>query len=145
MAEQNDINILYGKVNGLQNDVTAIKTQLPFLKEILERHTAADEKLASTLQEMQNTMVAMNERMETQSKAVEDVKHELTAIAKHTDEKIENVEKQTNAKIKAVDDRVDQVEDKGKFDIMQFFRDNWPWVLTGLGMLFMYVSKYVKF
>ena len=145
MAEQNDINILYGKVNNLTTDVASIKTELPYLKDILERNTATNERLTETLQEVQTSMVRMNEKMDNQSEAILTMRREFEEHSRHTDEKIDEVERKAYKKIQAVDDRVDEVEDKGKFDIHLFIKHNWGWIMTLIGMGMLYASTFVKF
>ena len=145
MAEVDDIGILYGKVNGLTTDVASIKTELPYLKDILERNTKANEKLADTLQEVQTSMIRMNEKMDNQSDAIVAMREEFEEASRHTNDKIDEVESRTSKKIKDVNNRVNEVEEKGKFDIHLFLKHNWGWIMTIIGIGMLYAAQFVKF
>lgn len=123
MAEDRDIDTLYSKINKLDSRMTEIEATRPFLKEMIERNVESNEKLASTLKEVQMSMVALNHEMKEQSEAISTIKQEFSSV-----------------KVK-----VDSIEEKGKFDIQLFIKSNWPWIMVLLGFGFYTVSKLVKF
>lgn len=123
MAEDRDIDTLYSKINKLDSRMTEIEATRPFLKEMIERNVESNEKLASTLKEVQMSMVALNHEMKEQSEAISTMKQEFSSV-----------------KVK-----VDSIEEKGKFDIQLFIKSNWPWIMVLLGFGFYTVSKLVKF
>lgn len=153
MAEEvKDINILYSKVGKLDTRIAKIESTRPFLEDMIERSIVSNEKLATTMQEMQITMVKLNEKMDDQAQAMEDqanaviaMREEFDKANKATNEKIENVKKETLQQIQEVDERVDEVEEKGKFDIWLFIKKYCPWVIVTLGLGMLYASQYVKF
>lgn len=145
MADEKDISTLYSKVNKLDARMTKIESTRPFLEEMIERNIASNEKLASTLQEVQISMVKMNEKMDEQSEALKTMKAEFEEANKKTNDKIEAVDKKATDSIAKVDARVEEVEEKGKFDIQLFFKSNWPWITVIIGAGLIYVSNFVKF
>ena len=123
MAEEKDIDTLYRKINKLDSRMTEIEATRPFLKEMIERNIKSNEKLASTLQEVQMSMVNLNHEMKEQSEAMISMKKEFSDV-------------------KA---KVESIEEKGKFDIHSFIKSNWPWIMILLGIGFYSISKFVKF
>lgn len=140
-----DIGTLYSKVNKLDSRLTKIESTRPFLEDMIERNIASNEKLANTLQEVQISMVKMNEKMDEQSAALKTMKQEFEQANAETNKKIEEVDKKAMEGIAQVGERVEEVEEKGKFDIYEFIKKNWPWILVLLGFGFMSISQYVKF
>lgn len=134
MAEDKDIDNLYSKVNKLDARMTEIEATRPFLKEMIERNVASNEKLADTLQEVQMSMVKLNDKMEEQSEALASMKQEFA-----------EANQKTNEELSKVNNRVKEIEEKGKFDIMLFIKSNWPWITVLFGMGIYVISKFVKF
>lgn len=145
MADEKDIDNLYSKVNKLSDRMKEIESTRPFLKEMIERNIASNEKLSDTLHEVQMSMVRMNEKMDEQSEALLSMRTEFEESNKKTNERIGAVERNASDKINAVNDRVEAVEEKGKFDIHLYIKNNWPWIICILGFGILYVSKYFKF
>lgn len=123
MTEEKDTDILYRKINKLDSRMTEIEATRPFLKEMIERNIESNEKLSSTLQEVQMSMVNLNHEMKEQSEAMISMKKEFSDV-------------------KA---KVESIEEKGKFDIHSFIKSNWPWIMFLLGIGFYSISKFVKF
>lgn len=134
MAEDKDIDNLYSKVNKLDARMTEIEATRSFLKEMIERNVASNEKLADTLQEVQMSMVKLNDKMEEQSEALASMKQEFA-----------EANQKTNEELSKVNNRVKEIEEKGKFDIMLFIKSNWPWITVLFGMGIYVISKFVKF
>lgn len=134
MAEDKDIDNLYSKVNKLDARMTEIEATRPFLKEMIERNVASNEKLADTLQEVQMSMVKLNDKMKEQSEALASMKQEFA-----------EANQKTNEELSKVNNRVKEIEEKGKFDIMLFIKSNWPWITVLFGMGIYVISKFVKF
>lgn len=134
MAEDKDIDNLYSKVNKLDARMTEIEATRPFLKEMIERNVASNEKLADTLQEVQMSMIKLNDKMEEQSEALASMKQEFA-----------EANQKTNEELSKVNNRVKEIEEKGKFDIMLFIKSNWPWITVLFGMGIYVISKFVKF
>lgn len=145
MADDKDIDTLYSKINNLDSRMTKIESTRPFLEDMIERNIASNEKLANTLQEVQISMVKMNEKMDEQSEAFRIMKEEFQEANIQTNRKIEEVDKKATEGIAKVGERVEEVEEKGKFDIHLFIKLNWPWILVLFGLGFLFISKYVKF
>lgn len=134
MAEEKDIEVIYSKINKLSNEVAEMKATRPFLLQMIERNIASNEKLAETLHQVQTTMVTLNEKIDTQSKALETLRDDFT----------EGYNK-NNRRFLELDGKIEMIEEKGKFDIQMYIKQNWPWILILIGLGINFVSRFVKF
>lgn len=129
-----DIGVIYSKLNKLDNRITELESTRPFLKEMIERNIASNEKLSQTLVEVQESMIKMNDKMDVQAELIETMRKEF-----------EEANMQTNERIEAVDQKVNEIDDRSKFDIMGFFKKNFPWIVVIIGLGIAYASTFVKF
>lgn len=144
MAEEKDIDVLYGKVNKLDVRVTKLESTRPYLEEMIERDIKSNEHLAETLQDVQVSMTKMNTKMDENAKALEEMREQFSEASKATAERIDKIDKDTTASIKAVSQKVDGIEDKTKFDILDYIKKNWPLILILLGIGGMAISSFIK-
>lgn len=134
MADEKDIEAIYSKINKLSNEVAEMKATRPFLLQMIERNIASNEKLAETLHQVQTTMVTLNEKIDTQSKALETLRDDFT----------EGYNK-NNKRFLELDGKIETIEEKGKFDIQMYIKQNWPWILILIGLGINFASQFVKF
>lgn len=134
MADEKDIEVIYSKINKLSNEVAEMKATRPFLLQMIERNIASNEKLAETLHQVQTTMVTLNEKIDTQSKALETLRDDFT----------EGYNK-NNKRFLELDGKIEMIEEKGKFDIQMYIKQNWPWILILIGLGINFASQFVKF
>lgn len=134
MAEEKDIEVIYSKINKLSNELAEMKATRPFLLQMIERNIASNEKLAETLHQVQTTMVTLNEKIDTQSKALETLREDFT----------EGYNK-NNKRFLELDGKIEMIEEKGKFDIQMYIKQNWPWILILIGLGINFVAQFVKF
>nr|DAG19217.1 MAG TPA: hypothetical protein [Caudoviricetes sp.] len=144
MAEEKDIDVLYGKVNKLDVRVTKLESTRPYLEEMIERDIKSNEHLAETLQDVQVSMTKMNTKMDENAKALEEMREQFSEASKATAERIDKIDKDTTASIKAVSQKVDGLEDKTKFDILDYIKKNWPLILILLGIGGVAISSFFK-
>lgn len=110
-----DIGILYHKVNDLSERVTELESTRPFMQEMIEREIKVSEKLDTTLDAVQLSMVQMNAKMDEQSKA------------------IELLQKNSVESNKKLNNRLDDLEERGQFDFLTYIKTNLPTIiLTGV-------------
>ena len=133
MAE-GDINTLYGKVAKLDQRVTKIEATQPFLTEILEKNVKTNERLAETLQEIRLSMVSMNDKIDAQATAIENMKHDFDEADKKTDERI-----------KSVVQKVETINLEGQFNIREFLKKNFIWLAITVGLGVAYFSTFISF
>lgn len=129
-----DIGKIYGRLDDHDHRITALESTRPFLQDLIARSVKSNEALAQTMQDVQLSMVKLNDKMDAQAEEIKAMKADS-----------ETANRSMNAKLTAVETKVSALEDAGKFDIRAWVKKNWPWlcVMTGLGM--MYASQYVKF
>lgn len=129
-----DIGKIYGRLDDHDHRITALESTRPFLQDLIARSVKSNEVLAQTMQDVQLSMVKLNDKMDAQAEEIKSMK---------TNSEMAN--RNMNAKLTAVETKVSALEDAGKFDIREWIKKNWPWlcVMAGLGM--MYASQYVKF
>lgn len=133
MAE-GDINTLFGKVAKLDQRVTKIEATQPFLTEILEKNVQTNERLAETLQEIRLSMVSMNDKIDAQATAIENMKHDFDEADKKTDERI-----------KSVVQKVETINLEGQFNIREFLKKNFIWLAITVGLGVAYLSTFISF
>ena len=133
MAE-GDINTLFGKVAKLDQRVTKIEATQPFLTEILEKNVKTNERLAETLQEIRVSMVSMNDKIDAQATAIENMKHDFDEADKKTDERI-----------KSVVQKVETINLEGQFNIREFLKKNFIWLAITVGLGVAYLSTFISF
>ncbi len=133
MAE-GDINALFGKVAKLDQRVTKIEATQPFLTEILEKNVQTNERLAETLQEIRLSMVSMNDKIDAQATAIENMKHDFDEADKKTDERI-----------KSVVQKVETINLEGQFNIREFLKKNFIWLAITVGLGVAYLSTFISF
>lgn len=133
MAE-GDINTLFGKVAKLDQRVTKIEATQPFLTEILEKNVETNERLAETLHEIRLSMVSMNDKIDAQATAIENMKHDFDEADKKTDERI-----------KSVVQKVETINLEGQFNIREFLKKNFIWLAITVGLGVAYLSTFISF
>ena len=133
MAE-GDINALFGEVAKLDQRVTKIEATQPFLTEILEKNVKTNERLAETLQEIRLSMVSMNDKIDAQATAIENMKHDFDEADKKTDERI-----------KSVVQKVEAINLEGQFNIREFLKKNFIWLAITVGLGVAYFSTFISF
>lgn len=132
--EDKELDSVYGRINKLDSRVTKLETSYPFLEDLIERSTKINEKLSETMQEVQISMSKMNQKMDAQAEALTSMK-----IAS------EEANKKMNEHISQVANKVEKIEDKGKFDIWQWLKTNFPWIVILVGLGIYSASQFVKF
>ena len=133
MSEQNDIDILYGKVQKLDTRVTKLESIHPFIEEMVQKNTAIEEKLTEAMNSVQISIIKMGEKIDRQSSTMESIKKDVIKADEKLTEKFQKVEK-----------RIDTIEEKGKFDILLYIKENWPLIIIILGLGIAYVRDYIK-
>ena len=133
MAE-GDINALFGEVAKLDQRVTKIEATQPFLTEILEKNVKTNERLAETLQEIRLSMVSMNDKIDAQATAIENMKHDFDEADRKTDERI-----------KSVVQKVETINLEGQFNIREFLKKNFIWLAITVGLGVAYLSTFSSF
>ncbi len=133
MAE-GDINTLFSKVAKLDQRVTKIEATQPFLTEILEKNVETNERLAETLHEIRLSMVTMNDKIDAQATAIENMKHDFDEADKKTDERI-----------KSVVQKVETINLEGQFNIREFLKKNFIWLAITVGLGVAYLSTFISF
>ena len=133
MAE-GDINALFGKVAKLDQRVTKIEATQPFLTEILEKNVKTNERLAETLHKIRLSMVSMNDKIDAQATAIENMKHDFDEADRKTDERI-----------KSVVQKVEAINLEGQFNIREFLKKNFIWLAITVGLGVAYLSTFISF
>ena len=133
MAE-GDINALFGEVAKLDQRVTKIEATQPFLTEILEKNVKTNERLAETLHEIRLSMVSMNDKIDAQATAIENMKHDFDEADKKTDERI-----------KSVVQKVETINLEGQFNIREFLKKNFIWLAITVVLGVAYLSTFIIF
>ena len=129
-----DIGKIYGRLDDHDHRITALESTRPFLQDLIARSVKSNEVLAQTMQDVQLSMVKLNDKMDAQAAEIQSMK---------TNSEMAN--RNMNDKLTAVETKVSALEDAGKFDIRAWSKKNWPWLCVMVGLGIMYASQYVKF
>lgn len=133
MDVEKDIDAIYKRLNNIDKRLVEIESTRPFLKEMVDRNVSICELLGETMQEVQYSMRALNEKMELQSTSIKEIREEFNILSNRTNDKIDKVS-----------NKIRLVEDKGKFDILQYIKNNWPLILVLIGLGGAYIAKFIK-
>lgn len=133
MDVEKDIDAIYKRLNNIDKRLVEIESTRPFLKEMVDRNVSICELLGETMQEVQYSMRTLNEKMELQSTSIKEIREEFNILSDRTNDKIDEVS-----------NKIQLVEDKGKFDILQYIKNNWPLILVLIGLGGAYIAKFIK-
>lgn len=133
MDVEKDIDAIYERLNNIDKRLVEIESTRPFLKEMVDRNVSVCELLGETMQEVQYSMRELNEKMELQSTSIKEIREEFNILSDRTNDKIDEVS-----------NKIQLVEDKGKFDILQYIKNNWPLILVLIGLGGAYIAKFIK-
>lgn len=134
MNYETEITKMKGNISSLQKDVMEIKATQPLLQKTLEKNIETQEKLSDTLHEVQLSLVSIVDQLNVQSRDINDIKKEMDENRTTIYSKISNVE-----------ERIDNVDEEGKFNIRNFIKQYFPWIIVIFGIGANLVAKYVKF
>lgn len=95
------------RVSQVENRLVKVETELPHLRESLDRNTKSNEKMVDVLDSLEKTMLQINYKTDTQENEIKENKQEISNVKQ----------------------KVEQLEEKGKFDISNWIKANWPWLL----------------
>lgn len=124
------MELLEERVHELEEKVTRLDTEYPFLKESLDRNTKSYQELNKTLVSFKDTMMTMNLQMATMNNNIQTQKNALDKVV---------------GDVEVLKSRVESVDEKGKFDIREFFKKYFPWIVVLIGFGVFAVSNFVKF
>lgn len=133
MDVEKDIDAIYKRLNNIDKRLVEIESTRPFLKEMVDRNVSVCELLGETMQEVQYSMRALNEKMELQSISIKEIREEFNILSDRTNDKIDEVS-----------NKIQLEEDKGKFDILQYIKNNWPLILVLISLGGAYIAKFIK-
>lgn len=133
MAE-GETSKIYAKLDDHDHRITKLESTQPFLQDLIQRSVKSNEILTKTMQDVQMSMVKLNDKMDEQAREMKEMKADF-----------EKANKATADKLTTVESKVTILEEAGKFDIQAYLKHNFPWIVVVLGMGILYVSQYVKF
>lgn len=133
MAE-GDTSKIHAKLDDHDRRITKLESTWPFLQDLIHRSVKSNEILTQTMQDVQMSMVKLNDKMDEQARGMKEMKADF-----------EKANKAAGEKLTAVESKVITLEEAGKFDIRGYLKHNFPWIVVVLGMGVLYVSQYVKF
>lgn len=133
MAE-GDTSKIYAKLDDHDHRITQLESTRPYLQDLIDRSIKSNEVLTQTMQDVQMSMIKLNDKMDRQVDEMGKMK-----------ESVEVANAKTNEKLSAVDTKVNALEEVGKFNIQEFFKKNWPWICVLIGIGGLYAAQFVKF
>lgn len=104
------------KVNDLEHRVTALEVSKPYMEEILKEVAESNKVLGNAIGGLQGVVNNLSSKIDAQGK-----------------------------KIDKLDEKVETIEDEHRFNIAEWVKKNWPWIVVVIGVGGLYASQYVKF
>lgn len=101
---------------GIDERVTKLESTQPFLQQLLEQAIETNKGLSDTMNRVQITMSNM-------------------------DNKLLNLDR----KVEGLDEKVNKMKDNQTFNIMQFMKKYFPWIVVGVGLIVYQLSKMFAF
>ena len=124
------MELLETRVHELEEKVTRLDTEYPFLKESLDQNTKSYQELNKTIVSFKDTMTTMNLQMATMNNNIQTQKNALDKVV---------------GDVETLKNKVDNVDEKGKFDIFEFFKKYFPWIVVLIGIGVFAASNFIKF
>lgn len=131
---ESEISKICVKLDDHDHRITRLESTRPFLQDLIQRSVKSNEILTQTMQDVQMSMVKLNDKMDEQARGMKEMKADF-----------EKANKATADKLSTVESKVTTLEEVGKFDIWAYLKHNFPWIVVVLGMGILYASRYVKF
>lgn len=125
---------IYAKLDDHEHRLTTLESTRPYLQDLIERSIKSHEVLTTTMQDVRVSMVKLSDKMDEQSQEMKAMKTDF-----------EKANKNTSEKLSIVESKVITLEDAGKFDMRNWLKHNFPWIIVIIGIGMLWVSKFVKF
>lgn len=125
---------IYAKLDDHEHRLTTLESTRPYLQDLIERSIKSNEVLTTTMQDVRVSMVKLSDKMDEQSQEMKAMKTDF-----------EKANKNTSEKLSIVESKVVTLEDAGKFDMRNWLKHNFPWIIVIIGIGMLWVSKFVQF
>lgn len=125
---------IYAKLDNHEHRLTTLESTRPYLQDLIERSIKSNEVLTTTMQDVRVSMVKLSDKMDEQSQEMKAMKTDF-----------EKANKNTSEKLSIVESKVVTLEEAGKFDMRNWLKHNFPWIIAIIGIGMLWVSKFVKF
>lgn len=135
---------IYAKLDDHDHRITALESTRPYLQDLIDRSIKTNEKLSDTMTKIQESMIRLNDKIDTQSNEIKSMKSDLENANANTNAKLDEVEESANKRIDGISKKVEAIDGAGKFDMRDWFKKNFPWIVIIVGMGAMYVAQFVK-
>jgi methyl-accepting chemotaxis protein len=136
---------IYAKLDDHDRRITQLESTRPFLRDLIDRSIKTNEKLSDTMTKIQESMIRLNDKIDKQSDEIKTMKSDLEDANKATNKRLTEVENDAAERIDAVNKKVDVIEKAGNFDMRDWLKKNFPWLIIIVGMGAMYAAQFVKF
>ena len=136
---------IYAKLDDHDHRITQLESTRPFLQDLIDRSIKTTEKLSDIMTKIQESMVRLNDKIDTQSAEIKTMKSDLEAANKATNKRLTEVDDNATERIDAMSKKVGELENAGKFDMRDWLKKNFPWLIIIVGMGAMYAAQFVKF
>ena len=77
---------IYAKLDDHDHRITQLESTRPYLQDLIDRSITSNEVLTQTMQDVQLSMVKLNDKMDRQSSEMAKMKESFDAANKKTDE-----------------------------------------------------------
>ena len=92
-----DIGKIYGRLDDHDHRITALESTRPFLQDLIARSVKSNEVLAQTMQDVQLSMVKLNDKMDAQAAEIQSMKTNSEMANRNMNDKLTAVETKVSA------------------------------------------------
>ena len=131
--------IEYTEIKELKEEIQQVKIDLNTNNILTKQCTESNDKMSNTLDTLKDTMIEVAQSVKDSNR----VTSELTSTVKDLNDKVKNVESTMDKKFDEVNERMEVIDDKGKFDIINFIKNNFISILVGVGALIYAINKFI--
>ena len=131
--------IEYTEIKELKDEVQQVKIDLNTNNILTKQCIESNDKMSNTLDTLKDTMIEVAQSVKDSNR----VTSELASTVKDLNDKVKNVENTMDKKFDEVNERMEVIDDKGKFDIINFIKNNFISILVGVGALIYAINKFI--
>ncbi len=130
----------YVEIKGLKEDVNNLKLDLSTEKLLTQQNITSVGKLNDTMVAMKDAMLEISNAVRDCTSNTKKLSGELGVLSN----KVDKFEEKVDRKIADVNAKIDAVDNKGKFDWVEYVKQNFITWVIGIGALAYFLTQLIK-
>jgi chromosome segregation ATPase len=125
---EKDIENIYSRINHIDSRVNKLEASQPFLTNMIEKNTLSNEKMTEAMEAVTKAMVHMEDRITEQGNKIDSQGVAIDSIKKD---------------FERANERIKFIQDEGKFNVIDWLKRNFPWLIIIVGLCGFYALEHV--